>query len=137
MLAVAAFVVGLGTHGLGASGLGPAEAHATGFALAALAIVPVTTGRDVVRIGLGLVLLLQGALLVRVGLAGNPVTLEQLVTAGLVAALGGSVAALAHAARSDGPSDFALATEWRVRLRRPQDARARAPVAPDAPPPRS
>jgi hypothetical protein len=132
LLAAAAFVVGLGTHGLGAAPLGPPEAQAAGFALAALAVVPVAAGRDIVRIGIGLFLLLEGALLVRVGLGGNPVPLEHLATGGLVAALGGSVAALAYAARSDGPGDFGLATEWRVRIRRPQDARRQTPRPQDA-----
>ena len=91
--------------------LGPVEAQAAGFALAALAVVPVATGRDVLRIGIGLFLLLQAALLVGVGLDGYPSQLEQVVTATLVAALGGAVAALGYAARSDGPGGFDLATE--------------------------
>ena len=127
MLAVAAAVVGWSTHGLGAAPLGPPEAQAAGFALATLGLVPAATGRDVVRIGVGLFLLVEGALLVRVGLGGNPVAFEQLVTAGLAASLGGAVAALAYAARSDGSAGFGLATEWRVRLRRPQDARGSRP----------
>ena len=127
LLAAGAFVVGLGTHGLGATALGPVEAQAAGFALAALSVVPVATGRDVLRIGIGLFVLLQAALLVRVGLGGNPTDLEQLVTAGLNAALGGSVAVLAYAARSDGPGGFDLAVEPRMRFRRPQDARRDTP----------
>ena len=107
--------------------------QAAGFALAALAVVPVATGRDVLRIGIGLFLLLQAALLVRVGLDGNPSQLEQLVTAALVAALGGAVAALGYAARSDGPGGFDLATEWRVRIRRPLDARRDSPRPPEVP----
>jgi hypothetical protein len=134
LLAAGAFVVGLGTHGLGATALGPVEAQAAGFALAALCIVPVATGRDVLRIGIGLFVLLQAALLVRVGLDGNPTELEQLVTAGLIAALGGAVAALAYAARSDGPGGFDLAIEPRMRFRRPQDARRDAPHPPGMPP---
>ena len=43
------------------------------------------TGRDILRVGIGLCLLLTGALLVRVGLGGTPTQLEQLLTAGLVA----------------------------------------------------
>jgi len=136
LLAAGAFVVGLGTHGLGATALGPVEAQAAGFALAALCVAPVATGRDVVRIGIGLFVLLQAALLVRVGLDGNPSELEQLVTAALIAALGGSVAALAYAARSDGPGGFDLAVEPRMRLRRPQDARHDGPH-PSGPPPLS
>lgn len=133
LLAGAAFVVGLGTHGLGARALGPVEGQAAGFALAALAVVPVATGRDIVRIGIGLFLLLQASLLVRVGLDGSPSQFEQLVTATLVAALGGAVAALAYAARSDGPAGFDLATEWRVRIRRPLDARRASPRPPEVP----
>lgn len=133
LLAGAAFVVGLGTHGLGAPALGPVEGQAAGFALAALAVVPVATGRDVLRIGIGLFLLLQAALLMRVGLDGNSSQLEQLVTAALVAALGGAVAALGYAARSDGPAGFELATEWRVRIRRPLDARRDSPRPPEVP----
>ena len=49
----------------------PSRRQAAGFALAALAVVPVATGRDVLRIGIGLFLLLQAALLVRVGLGGT------------------------------------------------------------------
>ena len=131
LLAGAAFVVGLGTHGVGAPALGPVEAQAAGFALAALAVVPVATGRDVLRIGIGLFVLLQAALLVRIGLDGNASQLEQLVTAALVAALGGAVAALGYAARSDGTAGFELATEWRVRIRRPLDARRDSPRPPE------
>jgi peptidoglycan biosynthesis protein MviN/MurJ (putative lipid II flippase) len=134
LLAAAAFIVGYGTHGLGAPALGPAEAQAAGFGLAALAVVPVATGRDVLRIGIGLFVLLQAALLIRVGLDGNPSELEQLVTAALLAALGGSIAALGYAARSDGPGGFDLATESRFRFRRPQDARREGPRPPDATP---
>ena len=57
-LAAAAAVVGYGSHGLGAPAAGPALASAAGFALAALAIVPIINGRDVLRVGLGLGLLI-------------------------------------------------------------------------------
>jgi hypothetical protein len=107
-LAAAAAVVGYGSHGLGAPAAGPPLAAAAGFALAALAIVPVVTGRDILRIGLGLNLLIGGALLVRTSLGGTPEPLEQLLTAGLVAALAGAVAILAIAARSDGHAGFEL-----------------------------
>ncbi len=53
-LAIAAATVGYGSHGLGAPAAGPALAAAAGFALAALAVLPVVTGRDILRIGLGL-----------------------------------------------------------------------------------
>ena len=105
-LAAAAAVVGYGSHGLGAPTTGPAVASAAGFALAALAVLPVVTGRDVLRVGIGLALLLTGALLVRVGLGGTPDSVEQVMTAGLVAALGGAVAMLATAARAEGSGGF-------------------------------
>ena len=82
----------------GSPGQGPALAQAAGFALAALAVAPLWTGRDVMRVGIGLLLLMDGALLVRVALGGTPGALEQLVTAGLVAGLGGAIAILAVSA---------------------------------------
>ncbi len=109
-LAAAAAVVGYGSHGLGAPAAGPALASAAGFALAALALVPISTGRDVLRVGIGLGLLISGALLVRTGLGGTPDPLEELLTAGLVATLGGAIAILAIAARSDGRADFEMST---------------------------
>jgi hypothetical protein len=109
-LAVAAAVVGYGSHGLGAPADGPALASAAGFALAALAVLPLVTGRDLLRVGLGLGLLLGGALLVRTGLGGTPDAVEQVLTAVLVATLGGAVAVLAAAARADGPGGFEMST---------------------------
>jgi hypothetical protein len=123
LVAGAAAVVGYTSHGLGAPTTGPALASAVGFGLAALAIAPILTGRDVVRVGIGLSLLLQGALLVRVGLGGTPTTLDELVTAGATAALGGAIGVLAMAARSDGTAGFALADELPPRRRRGTDVR--------------
>jgi hypothetical protein len=135
LVATAAAVVGFASHGLGAPTLGPAVASACGFALAALAVAPLLTGRDVVRVGIGLSLLLQGALVVRCGLGGTPSTLEELVTAGAVAALGGAIGVLAMAARTDGSAGFALADELPPRRRRSTDLRPDPrPVRPeDAP----
>jgi hypothetical protein len=107
-LAIAGGVVGYGSQGLGAPAAGPPLAAAAGFALAALSVLPVVHGRDVLRIGLGLGLLLNGALLMRTSLGGTPEALEQLLTAGLVAVLGGAVAILAVAARSDGRPNFEM-----------------------------
>jgi hypothetical protein len=59
---------------------------------------------------MGLGLLISGALLVRTGLGGTPDALEELLTAGLVATLGGAIAILAIAARSDGRADFEMST---------------------------
>jgi hypothetical protein len=118
----AAAVVGYGSHGLGAPAAGPALAQAAGLALAALAVAPVVNGRDVMRIGLGLSLLATGAILVRAGLGGTPDALEQLVFAGFVGVLGGVVAALAVAARTDGVAGFDMAVAPGERLRRRPDA---------------
>jgi hypothetical protein len=82
---------------------GPREALAAGTALAALAIGPVLVGRDVLRLGVGLTLGMQAAQLVRVGLAGSPSALEQIVTGGLTVAVAAGVATLAvHAIGSGG-----------------------------------
>jgi len=134
LVASAAAVVGFAAHGLGAPTHGPAFASAVGFGLAALSIAPLLTGRDVLRVGIGLTLLLQGALLVRVGLGGTPSTLEELVTAGAIAVLGGAIAVLAMAARSDGTAGFELADELPARRRRLTDLRpdARPDPQPDA-----
>lgn len=123
LVAAAATVAGFAAHGLGASGIGPALASAAGFALAALAVAPVLTGRDVFRVGLGLVVLIDAAFLVRVGLDGTPQPLEQLFTAGLVVALAGGIAALGRAARSDGVGGFSFSSDpgW-SRSNRPPDA---------------
>jgi len=122
LIAAAAAIVGYGSHGLGAPAGGPALAQAAGFALAALAVAPLLNGHDVLRIGIGLHLLVGGAILVRTALAGTPDALEQLVIAGLVATLGGVVATVAAAARADGTEGFDLALAAGERPRRPPDA---------------
>lgn len=99
-LAVAAAAVGLGSHGAYAPADGPAWAAAAGFALGALAVRPILTGRDIPRIGTGLFLLLTGALLVLVGIDGSAVPAGQILIAGLIATLGGVVASLVAAART-------------------------------------
>lgn len=122
LVAAAAATVGYGSHGLGAPATGPAEAQAAGFALAALAIAPTLNGRDVLRVGIGLHLLVGGAILVRVGLGGTPDALEQLIVAGLLAMLGAAVAALAVASRVDGSTGFELELGSTERPRRAPDA---------------
>lgn len=100
LAAVAAAVIGFGTHGLGAPGAGPAEAQAAGFAIGVLAASPIVSSRDVFRLGTGAVLLLVGGLLVRVGIGGTPSELEQLVTSGLIVGLGGAIGVVILGARS-------------------------------------
>jgi hypothetical protein len=100
LTAVAAAVIGFGTHGLGAAGAGPAEAQAAGFAIGVLAASPIVSSRDVFRLGVGAVLLLVGGLLVRVGIGGTPSELEQLVTSGLIVGLGGAIGVVILGARA-------------------------------------
>ena len=121
LLAAGAAVVGYGSHGLGAPPVGPALAQAAGFALAALSIAAIANGRDVVRVGTGLLLLVSGAILVRTALGGTPEPLEQIIIAGLIATLGGAVAVLAVSARADGIG-FELSPDRSSRARRPADA---------------
>ena len=122
LVAAAAAAVGYGSHGLGAPATGPVLAQAAGFAIAALAVAPLVNGRDTLRIGLGLNLLMSGAVLVRIGLGGTPQNLEQLAIAGLVAMLGGATAAVAVAARSDGTDGYDLAVGPGTRVRKLPDA---------------
>lgn len=119
LLAGAAAVVGIGSHGLGAVPLGSAEAQAAGFALVAIAVPPLATGRDVLRLGVGAVLLLAGALLVRAGLNQPPSDGEHLVAAFLTIALGGAIAIVATTARAGGGLD---AVEAEGRRPHPPDA---------------
>jgi hypothetical protein len=100
LVAIAATLIGLGTHGLGAVPAGPATAQAAGFAIGALAIAPIVSGRDVLRLGIGAMLLLIAASLVRVGLAGTPSELEQLVISGLTIGLGGALAVIVDGSRA-------------------------------------
>jgi hypothetical protein len=123
LLAAAAAIAGFASHGLGATGLGPAEAQAAGFALGALAAAPLLVGRDALRLGVGAVLLLQGALLVRQALDAPATDGEQLVYAFLTVALGGAVAVIATAARAAGGLDVVdEATAFGSRARRRPDA---------------
>ena len=121
LVAAAAAVVGYGSHGLGVPPLGPALTQAAGFSVAALSIAPIANGRDIVRVGMGLLMLISAAILVRVALGGTPQPLEQVVIAGMVAGLGGAIAVLAVSARAEGV-DFELAAEHSGRVQRAPDA---------------
>jgi hypothetical protein len=102
LIAAAAAVAGFASHGLGAVAVGPAEAQAAGFALGALSAAPLIVGRDALRIGVGSLLLLQAAILVRQALDAPPTDGEQLVYAMLTIALGGAIAVITTAARAAG-----------------------------------
>ena len=111
LVGIAAFIVGYAAHGLGAPALGPALASAAGFAVAAVAVPAILTGRDVVRVGLGCLLLLDAGLLVRTALGGTGGDFEQLITAATLVVLSGTLAALAAGARADGTGGFAFSLE--------------------------
>lgn len=122
LVAGAGAVVGFGSHGLGALAGGPELAGAAGMACAALAVAPLLNGRDVLRVGLGLNLLVGAAILVRTALGGTPDPLEQLILGALVAVLGGVAAMVAMAARADGFDGFDLGPTSGERARRSPDA---------------
>lgn len=133
LIGAAAGLVGYGSHGLGAVGLGPAEAQAAGFGLAALAIAPLITGRDVLRIGIGALLLLVAASLIRSGLDAPPTDAEQLIGAMLTIGLGGAVAVISIAAQSAGGRAAFDPTALDRRRRAPDAHRvSAADRAPDA-----
>jgi hypothetical protein len=122
---------------------GAPEALLAGFALGGLSVAPVAGARDALRFGMGVLLAIHAAILVRAGLAGAPSDAEQLATAGLVAVLGASVAAVAAAAiGSSGslalvagrrPAAHAVTAEPRRRFRLPVGPSAgRPPASPPA-----
>ncbi len=117
LLAAAGSVVGFAAHGLGASAAGPSLATAAAFGIAALAVAPTLTGRDVFRMGTGLLLLMDAGLLVRVALGGTPGPMEQLLSAGLLVSIAVAVSVLGRAAREDGVGGFSFETETRPRRR--------------------
>jgi hypothetical protein len=122
LVAAGAAVVGYVAHGLGAPAMGSALASAAGFAVAALALTATTTGRDVLRVGSGSLLLIDAALLVRAGLGGTPGDLEQLLTSATLVVVAGALATLAGSARADGSGGFAFSLEGRARRHREPDA---------------
>jgi hypothetical protein len=79
---------------------GPPEAAAAGAAMLFLAIRPIVLGRDALRIGIGLLLLVTGVLLGRAGLVGAPGDVERLVEAGVILAIGAAIAWRVRAART-------------------------------------
>ena len=122
LVAAAASVVGFLAHGLGAPAMGSPLASAAGFAVAALAVSATMTGRDVLRVGLGSLLLIDAALLVGAALGGTPDELEQLIASATIVVVAGALATLAGSARSDGTGGFAFSLEGRARRRREPDA---------------
>jgi hypothetical protein len=119
LVGIAALVVGYAAHGLGAPAMGPALASAAGFAVAAVALTATLTGRDVVRVGMGCLLLIDAGLLVRAALGGTPGDFEQLITSATLVVLAGTLAALAAGARADGAGGFGFSLDHARRHREP------------------
>jgi hypothetical protein len=109
--ATAAAVVGYATSGVGSAAVGPPLATAVGFGLATLAVGPLLLGRDILRVGIGMVLLITAGELARAGWAGTPSALEQVVAAGLTLAVLAATAAIAASAQAAGHD---LAVEGRA-----------------------
>ncbi len=95
MAAAAAFAIGLAPSLLETDRAGPDAELAAGFALIILAVVPVVFARDAFRLGMGLLILLDGAALVRVGIAGTPAPLEQLTLGILAIGVAGATSVVA------------------------------------------
>lgn len=129
VLAAAAGIAGVGSHGLGATPLGVAAAQAAGFALIVLALAPLVLARDVLRLGVGAVLLVSGAQLVRVALDRPMTDGEQLVAALLAVGLGGAVAVVAAAAGAAGGLEAAALDRGGRRPRLPDAHRVETPAA--------
>jgi hypothetical protein len=99
LLAAAAALVGLGLGGV--SGTGVPVAMAVGVALLALALAPLRRP-DALQVAIGIALLVTGAATVRIGVAGTPLALEQLLVALSVVAVGGAGAIVAASAIATG-----------------------------------
>jgi hypothetical protein len=69
---------------------------AAGLAIIALAVTPVLVPPDPVRLGLGLLLLIEGVTLLQAGLGGAPEALEQLAIVAALVAVAAGVAALSR-----------------------------------------
>jgi hypothetical protein len=130
MLAVAAMIAGVAIAGNLASlqpgAAGPAQSPldaltssaltlAAGLAAIVIGLAPAFLARTTLRTVIGLLLVLQGIVLARIGIAGQPGELEQLGVDGLVVAVGAAGALLATLEAHGAP-----------------DASARHPAAPDA-----
>lgn len=71
-----------------------AAPSAAGLAVIALAVAPVLIPRHPIRLGFGLLLLLDGMTLVRSGMGGTPEALEQIAVVALMVGVAAGVAAL-------------------------------------------
>ncbi len=100
-----------------------ALALAAGLASVAVGLAPALLGRKAWRTGIGLLLVVQGVVLARVGVAGPPGELEQLGIDGFVLTLGAAAAMLTIIDRRAGSEAAAARTAA-------EDARADRPARP-------
>ncbi len=110
---------------------GASMSTAAGLATSVIAIVPALRAQDGFRTAVGLLILIQGALLFRTGVAGAPGDLEQLADVALMlsAALAGSILIALESAR-DAHTDRSDLDPWRSTPdRRATDGRADGRVA--------
>jgi hypothetical protein len=140
-VAAAAYVVGLAVRPVDPLG-GPVEAQAAGIALIALAVVPMA-GRDVFRMGLGVMLLTIGAALVMYAWSGPTPPLEELGLAALLVGIAGGTSILIPTAEAEAMAAAEAEVEavrvradraLRAGLDRAEEATASRP-APGAPEP--
>lgn len=128
LAAVAAFVAGLAAHSLLTVIETPAAALAAGTALIVLGLVPVIRAREAFRLAVGLLVLLLGVTIMRVGLAGSPGALESVATAASLALLAAAGIVIAGLMQAE-TGDFELrAPEPEPVRRRPPDEAHRTPV---------
>jgi hypothetical protein len=95
----------------------PALALAAGLASLAVGLAPALLGRKAWRTGIGLLLVVQGVVLARVGVAGPPGELEQLGIDGFVLTLGAAAAMLTiidRRAGSEAPASGTAADDARA-----------------------
>jgi hypothetical protein len=116
-----------------------AVALAAGLAALVVGLGPAFFGRSALQTGVGLLLVVQGLVLARTGLAGPPGALEQLGIDGLVLTLGASAALVAIIERrsgSDGDRPGGRSTEGASAPRgAPLPERADELLPPPVPPP--
>jgi hypothetical protein len=103
--AAAAFVIGLAIRPVDPL-IGPVEAQAAGLALIVLAVTPLA-GRDVLRMGMGVLLLTLGGSLEMSAWGGAMPDLEQLAVAALLAGTAGAVCMLAPSGEEAQPVESA------------------------------
>ena len=106
----AALVAGFGAAAVGLPAFGPDAALAAGLACVAISVAPIARSREPFRLATSLLVLVNGAVLVRAGLAGTPPALEEIIAGAslvAIAAAGAVLVATTATAAGRGPSSDA------------------------------